>query len=221
MVSLLLLTLSLASWYVMAGKIHSLWQARRCHARALSAFRGAESLPAAIEAIRKTAPASPPAGDRRRQCRRTAPPARGPRHRCRGERQRIRDALCAARSSSRRRRSNRADLLCLVGRRRRSSASSAPSGDLPRPGWLAGATQVVLDKVARPGRRGADRDGGRPLRRHSRRCSPTTPSRAATGLTLARMDGFAHDLHASFPTTGLRGRPGDRLVDIKGARGRR
>ena len=33
-VAILLLGLSLASWYVMAGKIHALWQARRCHARA-------------------------------------------------------------------------------------------------------------------------------------------------------------------------------------------
>jgi biopolymer transport protein ExbB len=36
-------------------------------------------------------------------------------------------------------------------------------------------------------------------------------------LTLARMDGFAHDLHA-YLTTGLRGRPGDKLVDISAAR---
>jgi biopolymer transport protein ExbB len=36
-------------------------------------------------------------------------------------------------------------------------------------------------------------------------------------LTLARMDGFAHDLHA-YLTTGLRGRPGDKLVDINSAR---
>lgn len=51
-VAILLLGLSLASWYVMAGKIHGVWQARRCHLRAQNAFWGAESLPAAIEAIR-------------------------------------------------------------------------------------------------------------------------------------------------------------------------
>ncbi|MBI2308035.1 MAG: hypothetical protein HYU78_12115, partial [Rhodocyclales bacterium] len=36
-------------------------------------------------------------------------------------------------------------------------------------------------------------------------------------LTLARLDGFAHDLHA-YLTTGLRGRPGDKLVDLAAAR---
>ena len=39
----------------------------------------------------------------------------------------------------------------------------------------------------------------------------------ANRLTLARMDGFAHDLHA-FLTTGLRGRPGDKLVELSAAR---
>ena len=42
----------------------------------------------------------------------------------------------------------------------------------------------------------------------------------ANRLTLARMDGFAHDLHA-FLTTGLRGHPGDRLVDISVVRAAR
>ena len=36
-------------------------------------------------------------------------------------------------------------------------------------------------------------------------------------LTMARLDGFAHDLHA-YLTTGLRGRPGDKLVDIVAVR---
>ena len=36
-------------------------------------------------------------------------------------------------------------------------------------------------------------------------------------LVLARLDGFAHDLHA-FLITGLRGRPGDKLVDLAAAR---
>src|SRR5690348_1134590 len=49
----LLLLLSAASWYVMVAKIHGLWQARRCHGKALNAFWGADSLPAAIEAVRK------------------------------------------------------------------------------------------------------------------------------------------------------------------------
>ena len=50
-VALLLFVLSVGSWAVMAGKIVGLVQARRCHARALNAFWGAESLPAAMTAI--------------------------------------------------------------------------------------------------------------------------------------------------------------------------
>ena len=52
-VAILLVLLSVASWYVMAAKAYGVWQARRCHARALAAFWGAPSLPAAIEAIRQ------------------------------------------------------------------------------------------------------------------------------------------------------------------------
>ena len=51
-VAVLLFALSVGSWTIMASKIVALWQARRCHARALNAFWGADSLPAAIEALR-------------------------------------------------------------------------------------------------------------------------------------------------------------------------
>ena len=51
-VAIVLLLLSVASWYVMVSKAYSLWLSRRCHARALASFWGAPSLPAAIEAIR-------------------------------------------------------------------------------------------------------------------------------------------------------------------------
>ncbi|MEY2631480.1 MAG: hypothetical protein RIR00_134, partial [Pseudomonadota bacterium] len=52
-VALILLLLSVLSWYIMAGKSWALWQSRRSHARALAAFWGADNLPAAITAIRE------------------------------------------------------------------------------------------------------------------------------------------------------------------------
>ena len=51
-VAILLLLLSAASWYVIAAKLFCFWQAKRFQVSALSAFWGAQSLPAAIEAIR-------------------------------------------------------------------------------------------------------------------------------------------------------------------------
>ena len=51
-VTILLVLLSVASWCVIAAKAHSVWQARRCHGRALAAFWGADarSLPKMIGA---------------------------------------------------------------------------------------------------------------------------------------------------------------------------
>ena len=46
-VAILLVLLSVVSWYVIAAKAYAVWQAGRCHARALASFWGAPSLPAA------------------------------------------------------------------------------------------------------------------------------------------------------------------------------
>lgn len=219
-VAILLLGLSLASWYVMAGKINSLWQARRCHARALQAFWGAESLPAAIEAIRAEdrtrvlsglAIAGANAAELHRQ------------HAARG----IGAGVSASEFVTRSVRSQIVEeqariesgltFLASVG-------STAPFIGLFGTVWgiyhalvgLSGATQVVLDKVAGP--------VGEALIMTAAGLFVAIPAvlaynafTRANRLTLARMDGFAHDLHA-FLTTGLRGRPGDKLVDLSAAR---
>jgi biopolymer transport protein ExbB len=81
---------------------------------------------------------------------------------------------------------------------------------------LSGATQVVLDKVAGP--------VGEALIMTAAGLFVAIPAVLAYNaftrgnrLTLARLDGFAHDLHA-YLTTGLRGRPGDKLVDLGAVR---
>ncbi|MCK6404905.1 MAG: MotA/TolQ/ExbB proton channel family protein [Rhodocyclaceae bacterium] len=220
-VAILLLGLSLASWYVMAGKIHGVWQARRCHLRAQNAFWGAESLPAAIEAIRsedKTgilaglAIAGANAAELHRQ------------HAARG----IGAGVSASEFVTRAVRSQIVEsqakiesgltFLASVG-------STAPFIGLFGTVWgiyhalvgLSGATQVVLDKVAGP--------VGEALIMTAAGLFVAIPAvlaynafTRANRLTLARLDGFAHDLHA-YLTTGLRGRPGDKLVDLAAVRG--
>ncbi|TXI80654.1 MAG: MotA/TolQ/ExbB proton channel family protein [Flavobacteriales bacterium] len=219
-VAILLLGLSLASWYVMAGKIHGVWQARRCHLRAQNAFWGAESLPEAIEAVRnedKTgilsglAIAGVNAAELHRQ------------HAARG----IGAGVSASEFVTRAVRSQIVEsqariesgltFLASVG-------STAPFIGLFGTVWgiyhalvgLSGATQVVLDKVAGP--------VGEALIMTAAGLFVAIPAvlaynafTRANRLTLARLDGFAHDLHA-YLTTGLRGRPGDKLVDLAAAR---
>ena len=219
-VAILLLGLSLASWYVMDGKVHGLWQARRCHARALSAFWGADSLPAAIEAIRvedKTgvlsglAIAGANAAELHRQ------------HAARGIGADVSASEFVTRAvrsqivESQARIESGLTFLASVG-------STAPFIGLFGTVWgiyhalvgLSGATQVVLDKVAGP--------VGEALIMTAAGLFVAIPAVLAYNaftrsnrLTLARMDGFAHDLHA-FLITGLRGRPGDKLVDLSAVR---
>lgn len=219
-VAILLLGLSLASWYVMAGKIHALWQARRCHARALSAFWGAESLPAAIEAIRSEdrtgvlaglAIAGANAAELHRQ------------HAARGIGAGVSVSEFVTRAvrsqivESQARIESGLTFLASVG-------STAPFIGLFGTVWgiyhalvgLSGATQVVLDKVAGP--------VGEALIMTAAGLFVAIPAVLAYNaftrsnrLVLARLDGFAHDLHA-FLITGLRGRPGDKLVDLAAAR---
>jgi biopolymer transport protein ExbB len=84
---------------------------------------------------------------------------------------------------------------------------------------LSGASQVVLDKVAGP--------VGEALIMTAAGLFVAIPAVLAYNaftrtnrLTLARLDGFAHDLHA-YLVTGLRGRPGDKLVDLGSVRAAR
>lgn len=219
-VAVLLLMLSLASWYVMAGKIQGLWLARRCHARATNAFWGAESLPAAIEAVRREdktgvlaglAIAGANAAELHRQ------------HAARGIGAGVSASEFVTRSvrcqivESQAQIESGLTFLASVG-------STAPFIGLFGTVWgiyhalvgLSGATQVVLDKVAGP--------VGEALIMTAAGLFVAIPAvlaynafTRANRLTLARMDGFAHDLHA-YLTTGLRGRPGDKLVDLATAR---
>lgn len=216
-VAILLLALSLASWFVMASKIHSLWQARRSHSRALNAFWGAETLAEAIESIRREdrtgvlaglAISGANAAELHRQ------------HAARGIGAGVSASEFVTRSvrsqivESQARIESGLTFLASVG-------STAPFIGLFGTVWgiyhalagLSGATQVVLDKVAGP--------VGEALIMTAAGLFVAIPAVLAYNaftrsnrLTLARMDGFAHDLHA-YLTTGLRGRPGDKLIDIQ------
>jgi biopolymer transport protein ExbB len=219
-VAILLLGLSLASWYVMAGKISGLWQERHSHARAMNAFWGAESLPAAIEAIRiedKTgvlaglaiAGANAAALHRQHAARGIGAGVSASEFVTRAVRCQIVESQAKIESGL--------TFLASVG-------STAPFIGLFGTVWgiyhalvgLSGATQVVLDKVAGP--------VGEALIMTAAGLFVAIPAVLAYNaftrgnrLILARMDGFAHDLHA-YLTTGLRGRPGDKLVDLAAAR---
>jgi biopolymer transport protein ExbB len=222
-VALVLFALSIGSWYLMASKILAMVQARRCHARALNAFWGADSLPSAVEALRiedKTgilislAIAGANAAELHNQ------------HAARG----IGAGVSASEFVTRALRNQIVEsqakiesgltFLASVG-------STAPFIGLFGTVWgiyhalvgLSGATQVVLDKVAGP--------VGEALIMTAAGLFVAIPAVLAYNaftrtnrLTLARLDGFAHDLHA-YLVTGLRGRPGDKLIDLDSARAAR
>ncbi|MBI4740077.1 MAG: MotA/TolQ/ExbB proton channel family protein [Betaproteobacteria bacterium] len=219
-VAAVLFLLSVGSWYLVAGKIVALSRARRCHARALNAFWGADSLPAAVDALRaedqtgilaSLAVAGANAAELHRQ------------HAARG----IGAGVSASEFVTRALRNQIVEsqasiesgltFLASVG-------STAPFIGLFGTVWgiyhalvgLSGATQVVLDKVAGP--------VGEALIMTAAGLFVAIPAVLAYNaftrgnrLTLARLDGFAHDLHA-YLVTGLRGRPGDKLVDLDAAR---
>ncbi len=219
----ILFLLSVGSWYLMVGKILALSQARRCHARALNAFWGADSLPAAVEALRfedrtgiltSLAIAGANAAELHRQ------------HALRG----IGAGVSASEFVTRALRNQIVEsqakiesgltFLASVG-------STSPFIGLFGTVWgiyhalvgLSGASQVVLDKVAGP--------VGEALIMTAAGLFVAIPAVLAYNaftrtnrLTLARLDGFAHDLHA-YLVTGLRGYPGDKLVDLDAARAAR
>ena len=219
-VAIVLLLLSVASWYVMVSKAYSLWLSRRCHARALASFWGAPSLPAAIEAIRnedKTgifaslaiAGANSAELHRQHSDRGIGAGVSASEFVTRSVRSQIVEAQAKIESGL--------TFLASVG-------STAPFIGLFGTVWgiyhalvgLSGAAQVVLDKVAGP--------VGEALIMTAAGLFVAIPAVLAYNaftrgnrLTLARLDGFAHDLHA-YLTTGLRGRPGDKLVDIVAVR---
>ena len=218
--AIVLILLSVASWYVIAAKAHSIWQARRCHAPALASFWGAPSLPAAIAAIRREdttgilaslAVAGANAAELHRE------------HADRG----IGAGVSVSDFVTRALRSQIVEATARIESGLTflaSVGSTAPFIGLFGTVWgiyhalvgLSGATQVVLDKVAGP--------VGEALIMTAAGLFVAIPAvlaynalTRANRLTLARLDGFAHDLHALL-TTGLRGRQGDRLVDLGAVR---
>ncbi len=222
-VAVILFLLSAGSWYLMAGKIVALSLARRCHARALNAFWKAESLPAAIEALRaedKTgilaslaiAGANAAELHRRHATRGIGAGVSASEFVTRALRNQIVESQAKIESGL--------TFLASVG-------STSPFIGLFGTVWgiyhalvgLSGATQVVLDKVAGP--------VGEALIMTAAGLFVAIPAVLAYNaftrtnrLTLARLDGFAHDLHA-YLVTGLRGNPDDKLVDLDAARAAR
>lgn len=222
-VAVVLFLLSVGSWYLMIAKVIALAQARRCHARALSAFWGAASLPAAIDALQRSdrtgiltslAIAGANAAELHNE------------HSVRGIGAGVSASEFVTRAlrnqivESQARIESGLTFLASVG-------STAPFIGLFGTVWgiyhalvgLSGATQVVLDKVAGP--------VGEALIMTAAGLFVAIPAVLAYNaftrtnrLTLARLDGFAHDLHA-YLVTGLRGRPGDRLIDLDSARAAR
>ncbi len=219
-VALLLFLLSVGSWTLIAGKLLAVWQARRSHGRALNAFWGAATLPEAMQVIQREdrtgilaslAVAGANAAELYKA------------HATRGigggvsASEFVTRALRNQIVESQARIESGLTFLASVG-------STAPFIGLFGTVWgiyhalvgLSGATQVVLDKVAGP--------VGEALIMTAAGLFVAIPAvlaynafTRANRLTLARLDGFAHDLHALL-ITGLRGNPGDRLVDLAAAR---
>lgn len=218
--ALLLLLLSVASWYVMAGKAYGMWLSRRCHARALASFWGAPTLPAAIEAINREDKTGilaslAIAGANAAELHRV--------HADRG----IGAGVSASEFVTRAIRSQIVEAQAKIESGLTflaSVGSTAPFIGLFGTVWgiyhalvgLSGATQVVLDKVAGP--------VGEALIMTAAGLFVAIPAVLAYNaftrgnrLAMARLDGFAHDLHA-YLTTGLRGQPGDKLIDLGAVR---
>jgi biopolymer transport protein ExbB len=211
-VALLLLALSVASWYVIIGKLIANVRLLRASERATAAFWGADSLPLALEAIR--------AGDRtgvfsglalsgalaaqaheQHSARGIGAGVDASEFVTRALRQRIVQAQARIEQGL--------TLLASVG-------STAPFIGLFGTVWgiyhalvgLSGATQVVLEKVAGP--------VGEALIMTAAGLLVAVPAVLAYNacvrsnrVVLAYLDGFAHDLHA-YLTTGIRVPQGER-----------
>jgi len=214
-ISILLLLLSVASWMVIARKIVGQWHAGRCHDRAMAAFWSAGSLPEAVEAIK----AEDKAGIYAQLALAGAYAAQSHEQsagRGIGAGVNVSEAVTRA-------------LRCQIVRAQTgiesgltflaSVGSTAPFIGLFGTVWgiyhalvnLAGATTVVLDKVAGP--------VGEALIMTAAGLFVAIPAvlaynafTRANRITLALLDGFAHDLHA-YLTTGARSAGGLHLIE--------
>ena len=221
--AIILALLSLASWSVIVGKMFSTWRASRSHDRAVNAFWCGNSLPEALEALRREDQSAIFAGL-----------ALAGAHAAQAHQQNAARGIGAGVNASEFvTRTLRSTIVSAQARLERgltflaSVGSTAPFIGLFGTVWgiyhalvgLSGATQVVLDKVAGP--------VGEALIMTAAGLFVAIPAvlaynafTRANRLVLAQLDGFAHDLHA-YLTTGVRIGGNANLVDLGAARAQR
>ena len=219
-VAILLALLSLGSWSLILGKSVSSWRALRAEEGAMAAFWSANSLPEALEALRRADRSGIYSGL-----------ALTAAHAAQAHQQHAARGIGAGVNASEfLTRALRANIVRAQARIEQgltflaSVGSTAPFIGLFGTVWgiyhalagLAGSTQVVLDKVAGP--------VGEALIMTAAGLFVAIPAVLAYNaftrsnrLVLAQIDGFAHDLHAYF-TTGVRVGGSDNLIRLDAAR---
>ncbi len=220
--AIILALLSLASWAIILSKLLSVWRASRSLERSLASFWHANSLPEALETLRREDPSGIFAGL-----------ALTGAHSAQAHQQNAARGIGAGVNASEFvTRSMRSHMVNTQARIERgltflaSVGSTAPFIGLFGTVWgiyhalvgLSGATQVVLDKVAGP--------VGEALIMTAAGLFVAIPAvlaynafTRANRLVAVQLDGFAHDLHA-YLTTGVRVGGKVNLVDIGASRAR-
>jgi biopolymer transport protein ExbB len=221
--AVILALLSLASWSVIVSKLMSLWRASRLQEQALAGFWNADSLPEALESLRRDDVSGVFSGL-----------ALTGAHAAQAHQQNAARGIGAGVNASEFvTRAMRSHIVNTQARNERgltflaSVGSTAPFIGLFGTVWgiyhalvsLSGATQVVLDKVAGP--------VGEALIMTAAGLFVAIPAvlaynafTRANRLVAVQLDGFAHDLHA-YLTTGVRIGGNANLIDIAAARGNR
>ena len=221
--AVILALLSLASWSVIVSKLLSLWRASRLQERALNGFWNADSLPEALEGLRRDDVSGVFSGL-----------ALTGAHAAQAHQQNAARGIGAGVNASEFvTRAMRSHIVNTQARNERgltflaSVGSTAPFIGLFGTVWgiyhalvgLSGATQVVLDKVAGP--------VGEALIMTAAGLFVAIPAvlaynafTRANRLVAVQLDGFAHDLHA-YLTTGVRVGGNANLVSLDAARGNR
>src|SRR5574343_286987 len=221
--ALILAVLSLASWSVILSKVMATWRASRSQEKALASFWSADSLPEALEALRREDRSGVFAGL-----------ALTGAHSAQAHQQNAARGIGAGVNASEFvTRSMRSHIVNTQARIERgltflaSVGSTAPFIGLFGTVWgiyhalvgLSGATQVVLDKVAGP--------VGEALIMTAAGLFVAIPAvlaynafTRANRLVSVQLDGFAHDLHA-YLTTGARVGGNAKLIELGAARASR
>jgi len=218
--AVILVLLSIVSWSVIVGRALSGWRAARSHERALSAFWNGNSLPEALEALRREDRSGIFAGL-----------ALAGAHAAQAHQQNAARGIGAGVNASEFvTRALRSSIVKSQARIEQgltflaSVGSTAPFIGLFGTVWgiyhalvgLSGATQVVLDKVAGPVGEALIMTAGGLFVAIPAVLAYNALTRA-NRLILAQLDGFAHDLHA-YLTTGVRIGAQANLVDLAAAR---